>query len=452
MSTQKGVPFMKNTHRQPRRARLVLLALALHLLTACMSQETLTLLEPTRTPEPTASPVAAATFTSADVDFSVCTEPMEILPFMPISTDPLRIVRHSLSDFPSTAPVEMAYALRDLGGVILVGTDANGRQFLAGLDTETWTCKVLHTLEEGMRVTSIGQVEVQGRYDETGAFAWTETDGDAWRLRLYDERLQQGEEAGLLTETTLAAGALSQGSAFLPMLRSSSWYCARQVDAIYATPEGAVRLDLNQDKTSVISQFSPICLENTPVWSPNTGEIFAIVEQDGQTALRVWTEEQATGEMREAMTLTLRLPEGESVVKIIRPYWGYNGYAYRFCLLTDAGNLYWHRWDRVADQDATTEVRFVARDVAVVEECSHAEAQLLSQKGDSLLSFYNDQEAVTLFRLSEKPVELTAITSAYMDERVTAPHEIFVFGKEEGAPVVFVVEQEDDIRLDCYGE
>lgn len=47
-------------------------------------------------------------------------------------------------------------------------------------------------------------------------------------------------------------------------------------------------------------------------------------------------------------------------------------------------------------------------------------------------------------------MELTAVTSAYTDERLSEPHEVFVFGSEEGVPVVFVLEQGDTIR-DYWG-
>ena len=238
---------MKAVHCLPRRAGIALLALALLLLNACMAEETVLL--PTEATTEAASPAATAApeptptapLAPVDVDFSTCTEPLEKKPYMPFSLHPHRILRRAPTGFPATAQVERACALRDLGGVILVGTDETGRQFLAGLSTETWTCEVFYTLGEGMRVTSLGQAASSGRYNESGAFAWTETDGDAWRLRLYDERLQEGESAELLAETTLASGALSQGSAFLPQLCALTTYWDTTVYAVYDSPDGAVR-------------------------------------------------------------------------------------------------------------------------------------------------------------------------------------------------------------------
>ena len=93
----------------------------------------------------------------------------------------------------------------------------------------------------------------------------------------------------------------------------------------------------------------------------------------------------------------------------------------------------------------------VARGVVAAEPCSHAEAWFLSSECDNLLRFRNGEEHVTAFRLSEKPVELTAITSGYTDERRSEPHETFVFGTEEGVPVVFVLEEADDYRADWGG-
>ena len=448
---------MKAVHCLPRRAGLALLALALLLLNACMAEETVLL--PTEATTEAASPAATAApeptptapLAPVDVDFSTCTEPLEKKPYMPFSLHPHRILRRALTGFPATAQVERACALRDLGGVILVGTDETGRQFLAGLSTETWTCEVFYTLGEGMRVTSLGQAASSGRYNESGAFAWTETDGDAWRLRLYDERLQAGESADLLAETALASGALSQGSAFLPQLRSRTSYWKTTVYAVYDSPEGAMRLELGSGETFALSGFTPFCCENAPIWSPAYDTAFAIVQQDGQLVLRVWKEDKEAGEMYEAATFTLRLPDGEMPTKLLSTYWGYaDTDDYSFCLLTDAGNLYWYDWEKNAYDPPQEETLLVARDVVAAEPCSHTEAWFLSPECDNLLKFYDSEERVTAFRLSEKPVELTAVTSAYTDERLSEPHEVFVFGAEEGVPVVFVLEQWDTIR-DYWG-
>ncbi len=448
---------MKAVHCLPRRAGIALLALALLLLNACMAEETVLL--PTEATTEAASPAATAApeptptapLAPVDVDFSTCTEPLEKKPYMPFSLHPHRILRRALTGFSATAQVERACALRDLGGVILVGTDETGRQFLAGLSTETWTCEVFYTLGEGMRVTSLGQAASSGRYNESGAFAWTETDGDAWRLRLYDERLQEGESAELLAETTLASGALSQGSAFLPQLRSRTSYWKTTVYAVYDSPEGAMRLELGSGETFALSGFTPFCCENAPIWSPAYDTAFAIVQQDGQLALRVWKEDKEAGEMYEAATFTLRLPDGEMPTKLLSTYWGYaDTDDYSFCLLTDAGNLYWYDWEKNAYDPPQEETLLVARDVVAAEPCSHTEAWFLSPECDNLLKFYDSEERVTAFRLSEKPVELTAVTSAYTDERLSEPHEVFVFGAEEGVPVVFVLEQGDTIR-DYWG-
>ena len=263
---------MKAVHCLPRRAGIALLALALLLLNACMAEETVLL--PTEATTEAASPAATAApeptptapLAPVDVDFSICTEPLEKKPYMPFSLHPHRILRRALTGFPATAQVERACALRDLGGVILVGTDETGRQFLAGLSTETWTCEVFYTLGEGMRVTSLGQAASSGRYNESGAFAWTETDGDAWRLRLYDERLQEGESAELLAETTLASGALSQGSAFLPQLRLLTSYWTAPAYAVYDSPDGTMCLEFGLDKTVALLDFSPLCYEKEPIW------------------------------------------------------------------------------------------------------------------------------------------------------------------------------------------
>ena len=154
--------------------------------------------------------------------------------------------------------------------------------------------------------------------------------------------------------------------------------------------------------------------------------------------------------MREGGTFTLRLPEGETPVKLFSASLEYGGPDnYSFCLLTDAGNLYWYDWKK-DDNEALEEIQLVARDVVAAEPCSHAEAWFLSPECDNLLRFRNGEEHVTAFRLSEKPVELTAITSGYTDERRSEPHETFVFGTEEGVPVVFVLEQGDTIR-DYWG-
>lgn len=448
---------MKAVHCLPRRAGIALLALALLLLNACMAEETVLL--PTEAATEAASPAATtapeptpiAPLAPVDVDFSTCTEPLRKKPYMPFSLHPHRILRRALTGFPATAQVERACALRDLGGVILVGTDETGRQFLAGLSTETWTCEVFYTLGEGMRVTSLGQAASSGRYNESGAFAWTETDGDAWRLRLYDERLQEGESAELLAETTLASGALSQGSAFLPQLRSRTSYWKTTVYAVYDSPEGAMRLELGSGETFALSGFTPFCCENAPIWSPAYDTAFAIVQQDGQLALRVWKEDKEAGEMYEAATFTLRLPDGEMPTKLLSTYWGYaDTDDYSFCLLTDAGNLYWYDWEKNAYDPPQEETLLVARDVVAAEPCSHAEAWFLSPECDNLLKFRDGEGSVTAFRLSEKPVELTAVTSAYTDERLSEPHEVFVFGTEEGVPVVFVLEQGDTIR-DYWG-
>lgn len=448
---------MKAVHCLPRRAGIALLALALLLLNACMAEETVLL--PTEAATEAASPAATAApeptptapLAPVDVDFSTCTEPLEKKPYMPFSLHPHRILRRALTGFPATAQVERACALRDLGGVILVGTDETGRQFLAGLSTETWTCEVFYTLGEGMRVTSLGQAASSGRYNESGAFAWTETDGDAWRLRLYDERLQEGESAELLAETTLASGALSQGSAFLPQLRLLTSYWTAPAYAVYDSPEGTMCLEFGLDKTVALLDFSPLCYEKEPIWSPKNGTVYAIVQQDGQLALRVWEEDWRAGEMREGGTFTLRLPEGETPVKLFSASLEYGGPDnYSFCLLTDAGNLYWYDWKK-DDNEALEEIQLVARDVVAAEPCSHAEAWFLSSECDNLLRFRNGEEHVTAFRLSEKPVELTAVTSAYTDERRSEPHETFVFGTEEGVPVVFVLEEADDYRADWGG-
>ena len=142
--------------------------------------------------------------------------------------------------------------------------------------------------------------------------------------------------------------------------------------------------------------------------------------------------------------------KGETPVKLFSASLEYGGPDnYSFCLLTDAGNLYWYDWKK-DDNEALEEIQLVARDVVAAEPCSHAEAWFLSPECDNLLKFYDSEERVTAFRLSEKPVELTAVTSAYTDERLSEPHEVFVFGAEEGVPVVFVLEQGDTIR-DYWG-
>ena len=111
---------MKAVHCLPRRAGLALLALALLLLNACMAEETVLL--PTEATTEAASPAATAApeptptapLAPVDVDFSICTEPLEKKPYMPFSLHPHRILRRALTGFPATVQVERACALRDL--------------------------------------------------------------------------------------------------------------------------------------------------------------------------------------------------------------------------------------------------------------------------------------------------------------------------------------------------
>ena len=244
--------------RRPLLAALILLSA---LLCACTPSDKAVILVPT--PVQTHDSAFDPTPAPVDVDFSACTQALEAVPFSPYEWElPIEISMYSSwADALPTGPVEMACAMQNMQGVVFVGTEEDGRQFLAAIDLERAKAKRLYTLEAGMRVTSLVQTKKYGRADETGAFTWTETDGDTWRLRLYDERLtgDPAADAALLGETTLEQGALSQGDAFLPTQSSAELADDLLTFALLSQGEPTLRTASHGGVSYPLPGAEPVC-------------------------------------------------------------------------------------------------------------------------------------------------------------------------------------------------
>ena len=365
--------------RRPLLAALILLSA---LLCACTPPDKAVILVPT--PVQTHDSAFDPTPAPVDVDFSACTQALEAVPFSPYEWElPIEISMYSSwADALPTGPVEMACAMQNMQGVVFVGTEEDGRQFLAAIDLERAKAKRLYTLEAGMRVTSLVQTKKYGRADETGAFTWTETDGDAWRLRLYDERLT-GDPA---------ADAALLGA---PVCKVGEW------NLVY------------------------------------------LEERDGVPYFCFAALDEGAQRFAEVFRASYRLPEGEEIAQILEMHMD-SPSAWRICLRTSAGKIYWH--ERRAD--GTADTRLVAADVVAAEGTLYADAFAISTQQSRLVRFRSDQETLKEFFLDrgDMPAELTAITAAYTGEYAHEPYGIFVFAVAEGKPRLFHMEIDSEGR------
>ncbi len=301
--------------RRPLLAALILLSA---LLCACTPPDKVVILVPT--PVQTHDSAFDPTPAPVDVDFSACTQALEAVPFSPYEWElPIEISMYSSwADALPAEPVEMACAMQNMQGVVFVGTEEDGRQFLAAIDLERAKAKRLYTLEAGMRVTSLVQTKKYGRADETGAFTWTETDGDAWRLRLYDERLtgDPAADAALLGETTLEQGALSQGDAFLPAQSSAELADDLLTFALLSQGEPTLRTASHGGMSYPLPGAEPVCYAGAPVCKVGEWNLVYLEERDGVRYFCFATLDEGAQRFAEVFRASYRLPEGEEIVQI----------------------------------------------------------------------------------------------------------------------------------------
>ena len=428
--------------RRPLLAALILLSA---LLCACTPSDKAVILVPT--PVQTHDSAFDPTPAPVDVDFSACTQALEAVPFSPYEWElPIEISMYSSwADALPTGPVEMACAMQNMQGVVFVGTEEDGRQFLAAIDLERAKAKRLYTLEAGMRVTSLVQTKKYGRADETGAFTWTETDGDAWRLRLYDERLtgDPAADAALLGETTLEQGALSQGDAFLPA--QSSAELADDLLTFALLSQGRANAAHRQPRRRVPTPCparSRSAMRAHPCARLGSG-ISSTWRSGTASGTSASPNTRSSVRFAEVFRASYRLPEEEEIVQILEMHMD-SPSAWRICFRTSAGKIYWH--ERRAD--GTADTRLVAADVVAAEGTLYADAFAISTQQSRLVRFRSDQETLKEFFLDrgDMPAELTAITAAYTGEYAHEPYGIFVFAVAEGKPRFFHMEIDSEGR------
>lgn len=428
--------------RLPLLAALILLSA---LLCACTPPDKAVILVPT--PVQTHDSAFDPTPAPVDVDFSACTQALEAVPFSPYEWElPIEISMYSSwADALPTGPVEMACAMQNMQGVVFVGTEEDGRQFLAAIDLERAKAKRLYTLEAGMRVTSLVQTKKYGRADETGAFTWTETDGDAWHLRLYDERLtgDPAADAALLGETTLEQGALSQGDAFLPAQSSAELADDLLTFALLSQGEPTLRTASHGGVSYPLPGAEPVCYAGAPVCKVGEWNLVYLEERDGVPYFCFAALDEGAQCFAEVFRASYRLPEGEEIAQILEMHMD-SPSAWRICLRTSAGKIYWH--ERRAD--GTADTRLVAADVVAAEGTLYADAFAICAQQSRLVRFRSDQETLKEFFLDrgDMPAELTAITAAYTGEYAHEPYGIFVFAVAEGKPRLFHMEIDSEGR------
>ena len=407
-------------HRYWKRALLAGMGLAaLALLIACTPRDKLGV--PLITSEPWPTPTA--TPEPVDADFTACASPLAAVPAEGEEQVRIAPARELKSE---TGPVTQALALQNLGGVLFVGTEGTG-QFLAALDLESGEVCRLYTVAPGQYVTSLVQTKKYGHFAETGAFTWTETDGDAWRLRIYDERLQQGEDEALLAETTLESGSLSSGSAFLPSQSDAGLPGDLLTFALLSEETPVLRTASHGGRSYPLQDAELLCRGGAPVWKAGDWKV-AYLEERGRTDCFCFAalDEEAQA-FRPVHRASYRLPRGEEVERILA--FRYDGpQSWSLCFCTDAGNVYWHEQGL-----GTADTRWVAQNAALAAGTLYGEALCVPEGSAQVQRFCREEEALCAFSLGDGAAP-TALTAAYTGDRANDPYEICVFATASGAP------------------
>ena len=429
--------------RRPLLAALILLSA---LLCACTPSDKAVILVPT--PVQTHDSAFDPTPAPVDVDFSACTQALEAVPFSPYEWElPIEISMYSSwADALPTGPVEMACAMQNMQGVVFVGTEEDGRQFLAAIDLERAKAKRLYTLEAGMRVTSLVQTKKYGRADETGAFTWTETDGRHLApapLRRAADRRPGGRRRAAWRDHAGAGRALPGGR--VPACAVQRGARRRSADLRSAEP-GRANAAHRQPRRRVLPPCparSRSAMRARPVCKVGEWNLVYLEERDGVRYFCFAALDEGAQRFAEVFRASYRLPEGEEIVQILEMHMD-SPSAWRICFRTSAGKIYWH--ERRAD--GTADTRLVAADVVAAEGTLYADAFAISTQQSRLVRFRSDQETLKEFFLDrgDMPAELTAITAAYTGEYAHEPYGIFVFAVAEGKPRLFHMEIDSEGR------
>lgn len=423
---------------------ILLLALASALLLsgcAQRSEDTVTLKSPVSTESP--APIATeppsteepAPVDAAEeppyIDFRQANEALQVPLYW--KNSPHRVLKSYLT-IPSTTPIEIAHGLDDLNGVVYVGTDEEGRQYLAIFDTVERDCEKVYTAEAGMKIVSVTENVKRESYKDRAAYCWVETDGDYWRILFNDD--SPDPDYTDLSEFTYAEGRLSEGSAFIPRysedIRSNEWKLA------LVSPADATELPyLFRGSKMPIPIDSNIASANDfPIFALGAGQFIHTGMIEGQEHFIFHDLYENSCTSSPFGWFSYRLPAGENLVRIVE---GSNNFMGNIdlCLLTDAGNCYGYVHEDTAPY-------LVLRNVTQAMG-SRIDCTFLLTEDDSKLYTWNGVVGnVPLPLYYAEDVTLTGLAEGYVTKETNEPYEVFVFSDESDGQFIY------DIAFEAY--
>ena len=328
-----------------------------------------------------------------------------------------RVLKSYLT-IPSTTPIEIAHGLDGMNGVIYVGTDEEGRQYLAMFDTVERICEKVYTAEAGMKIVSVTENVKRKSYKDRAAYCWVETDGDYWRILFNDD--SPGPDYSDLSEFTYAEGRLSEGSAFIPKysedVRVKEWKLA------LVSPADAAEMPyLFRRNEMPIPIDSPIASANGfPIFAIGAGQFIHTGQIEGQEHFIFHDLYGTSCSSSPYDWFSYQLPAGENLVRIVEGTNNFMG-SIDLCLLTDAGNCYGY-----VHEDATPYLvlRNVTQAMGSRINCTF----LLTGDGTKLYTWDGVVGDVPLYY--NENATLTGLAEGYVTKETNAPYEVFVFSDE----------------------
>ena len=411
---------------------LLLFTLCISLVGCCYAPHRTVALSPTPcvvSPTPAAAIPADAAPTptpplTVDIDYTRA-EPWQV-PVVPMDPKTYTVERHALT-VPSTAPIKLAHVVEGMQCVLYVGTDENGCQYIAVLEPETGINRKLYTAAEGFEITALARNAQRKHYTEIAAFSWIETDGDHWRL-LFNPEIREEVIPPLGDDNCYYDGALSQGSAFLPVYDHEPFgrsdCCAlvstQQIDC-FLFKDGGISLPVS---------LKPICFEEKPVWAFCKQQfVYAESLPFGPDRFSVFTIDADLSTCELWDQLTYRLPDGEHLAQIVRgfSYWG----GHSFAILTDKNRLYW------VPSFSENAPYLAVQEVSAVTVLYWGDMAYVSSDQGAL--YLRSRDADEEIHLTDRPVQLTALAPGSVSSNRDDPEQLYAFAQEDGASCVYEV-------------
>lgn len=409
---------------------LLLFALCISLVGCSHSPHQTVTLNPTpcaTIPTPVATDqiyTATTPLPAVDIDFTQA-EPRQV-PMVQLDPKTYTVERHAMT-VPSTAPIQLAHVLEGMQGVLYVGTDENGCQYIAVLEPETGVNRKLYTAAEGIEITALARNAQRKHYTEIAAFSWIETDGDHWRL-LFNPDIREEVIPPLGDDNCYYDGALSQGSAFLPAYDHEPFGLS-ECCVLLSTQQMDCFLFRGGD-LPLPAPLEPILHQDRPVWAYSKRQfIFAEAVPFEPDRFSVYTVDRDLTTCELEKQYTYRLPEGEQIKQFVQWYSDWD--SDYFFIWTDQNRLYRFLpsefYPDLTVQEVSAWTGLYWGGIACVSP------------DQTMLYIHAAGEDEEIHLTDRESIQITALTSGSVSADRDEPEQLYAFAQEDGASCVYEV-------------